>query len=424
MLELNLFSLKILQKISGLLNNNVGRNFGYLVILQGVNFILPLVTMPYLVRVLGSDKFGLVMFAQSFAVFFNVLVDFGFNLSATREIAVNKNNSTVVAEIFSSVLLIKGSLLILSFLVLLGLTFTVPNLKNESMVFLLSFGVVFGQAIFPIWYFQGIEKMQFVTITNVLAKVLFTILIFALIKEKSDYLLVPIFNTIGFVVAGIIGLVIALRSVKLVGPNWLKTKLRFKESFQLFISNLSVTLYTVSNTVILGFFTNNTLVGVYASFEKLILAVKNIYGPLFQAMFPWLSKKKEKEMGEITQKMILPLFGLGLSIFLVIYFAGDYILEVIYADEIISSYSNVFRLLGLIAVFSALNMLFNTLFLSVRKKYHERMLIMIVTGVLNLILGIGLVQSYDIWGIAITVTFSEFILLVFGGFYFYKFKNE
>lgn len=410
--------------LQNLLNNSVGRNFGYLVILQGVNFILPLITMPYLVNVLGSDKFGLVMFAQSFAVFFNVIVDFGFNLSATREIALNKNDHQAISEIFSSVFLIKIALLIVSFLILWLLTFVLSDLRKDSLVFILSYGVVFGQALFPIWYFQGIEKMQFVTITNVAAKVLFTVLIFLGIKGESDYLSVPIYNSIGFIISGFVGLVLAKRNVSFVRPNWKKTKVRFQEGFQLFISNLSVTLYTVSNTVILGFFTNNSIVGVYSSFEKLVLAVKNIYAPLFQAMFPWLSKKNSSEIGDITKKMILPLSIVGGLVFVIIFIWGDWILEIIYSDELILQYSNVFKFLGLIAFFSAINMLFNTLFLSAQKKYRERMRIMLITGVTNVIMGVILVQWFSIWGVAFTVVFSEFLLLVFGGYYFLKFKSE
>jgi len=402
----------------------VTKNFSSLVVLQGVNFILPLVTMPYLVRVLGSEKFGLVMFAQAFAIFFNVIVDYGFNLSATREISVHRENHDKVAEIFSSVFSIKILLLICSFIVLVLLTNVVPNLKSESTIFLLSFGVVVGQALFPIWYFQGIEKMQFVTLINVIAKVLFTVLIFTMVKSKTDYILVPVFNSVGFIIAGVLGLVIALKNISFKIPDREGTIVRFKESTQLFVSNLSVTMYTVSNTVILGFFTNNSLVGVYSSFEKLILAIKNVYAPLFQALFPWLSKKNNKEIDDISQKLILPLLAVGLLGFAVIYFGADLILELVYANDLISSYSNIFRLLGLIAVFSALNMLFNTLFLSARKKYKERMIIMLTTGLLNLALAIWLVQWMGIWGIAITVTFSEFLLLALGAYYFFRFKDD
>lgn len=402
----------------------IGKNFTSLVFLQGANFLLPLITLPYLVRVLGTEKFGLVMFAQSFALFFNVLVDFGFNLSATREISIHRNDKPKTSEIFSSVFIIKSALILLSIIVITIIILFIPRFNNDWKIYYLSFGVVIGQALFPIWYFQGIEKMSTITIINVFAKLLFTVLVLLLVKSDSDYLLVPIFNSIGFIIAGFIGLFSAMKYVKFIVPKKKITKKLFKESSQLFVSNLSVTLYTTSNTIILGLFTNNTLVGVYSSMEKLVLAIKNLYTPIFQAIFPWLSSKNKNEIINITKKLIPPLFTIGLIVSLTIFFFADFILNTIYANELITSYSNVFRILGLIAVFSSLNMLFNMLFLSTLKKYKERMKIIVTAGIFNVVLAIILVKHFNIYGIAITVTFTELLLLLFGWYYYNKIKNE
>ena len=402
----------------------ISKNFVSLILLQGANFLLPLITLPYLVRVLGTEQFGLVMFAQAFALFFNVLVDFGFNLSATREISINRKNKSKISEIFSSVFIIKGALILFSLIIITSIILLFPQFGNNWEIYYLSFGVVIGQALFPVWYFQGVEKMSTITIVNVFAKLIFTILILLLVKSKSDYLLVPLFNSIGFIIAGIIGLISAVKQINFIIPKKGVIKELFKESFQLFVSNLSVTLYTTANTIILGLFTNNTLVGVYSSMEKLVLAVKNLYSPIFQAIFPWVASKNKNEIIRITQKLILPLSVIGLSVSLFIFFFADFILTTIYADELITSYSNIFRILGLIAVFSSLNMLFNMLFLSTLKKYKERMKIIMVAGVINVTLAVILVQYFNIYGIAITVTFTEFLLLIFGWYYYNKIKNE
>jgi len=402
----------------------IGKNFGSLVLLQGANFLLPLITLPYLVRVLGTERFGLVMFAQSFALFFNVLVDFGFNLSATREISINRKDKHKASEIFSSVFLIKTVLILFSLIILTLIMVFIPRFNNDWGIYYLSFGIVIGQALFPIWYFQGIEKMSTITIINVFAKLVFTILVLLLVKSDEDYLLVPIFNSIGFILAGIIGLYTAFQYVNFIIPKKERVHKLFKESSQLFVSNLSVTLYTTSNTIILGLITNNTLVGVYSSMEKLVLAIKNLYTPIFQAIFPWLTSKKTKEIISTTKKLILPLFLIGLIVAITIFFFADFILNIVYANDLISSYSNVFRILGLIAVFSSLNMLFNMLFLSALKKYKERMKIIVTAGVCNVILAIILVNYFNIYGVAITVTFTELVLLLFGWYYYNKIKNE
>ncbi len=392
--------------------------------MQTANFLLPLLTLPYLVRVLGANLFGLVMFAQTFALFFNVLVDFGFNLSATREVSLHRNDRAKLSQIFSSVMSIKFLLIILSiFLITLIVTF-VPRFQMDWKIYYFSFGMVIGQALFPVWYFQGIEKMKIITYINILAKTIFTLLIFLVIKEDSDYLLVPIINAAGFIIAGLIGLSIALKNVTILKPKKVESLKLFRESSQLFVSNLSVTLYTLTNTLILGLFTNNTMVGIYASMEKLVIAVKNLYTPFFQAIFPWVSSKTKHEIITIVKKLILPLSIIGFLAFFIIFIAAKPILNLIYNNELISEYSSVFKILGLIAIFSALNMLFNTIMLSALKMYRERMKIMLVSGITNVILALTLVYYFGIYGIAISVAFTEFLLLIFGFLYFKVLKNE
>ena len=402
----------------------IGKNFSSLVILQGANFLLPLITLPYLVRVLGTERFGLVMFAQSFALFFFILVDFGFNLSATRAVSLNRNNKRKIDEIFSSVFIIKFFLILISLIIISLIVAFIPRFNKDWEIYFLSFGVVIGQALFPVWYYQGIEKMSLITVINVLAKLVFTILILVFVRSEVNYLMVPVFNSVGFIFAGIIGLLFAMKKVSFKTPKLKNLKILFKESSQLFVSNLSTTLYTTSNMLILGLFTNNSMVGVYASMEKLILAIKNLYTPIFQAIFPWLSSKKSDKVIIITSKLMLPLFILGSIIFLIIFFFAESILDIIYNDVLITSYSNVFRILGLIAIFSGLNMLFNMLFLSALKKYKERMKIILAAGIINLVLALIFVKFYNIYGIAITVTFTELVLLLLGWYYYSIIKNE
>lgn len=402
----------------------VGRNFLSLSTLQVVNVLLPLITLPYLVRVLGTERFGLVIFAQSFAVFFSILVDFGFNVSATREVAVNRSNRSRVNEIFSNVMAIKGVLLIFAFLLLLAIVFLIPRLAQDWSIYLLSFGVVAGQALFPQWLFQGVEKMSVITIVNLMAKLTFTILILVVIRKEEDYLLVPVFNSVGFILSGCIGLIWALRIVNPVKPRLGVIKVQFQESFQLFISNLATSLYSYSNVIILGALTNNASVGIYASMEKLVLAVKSLYTPFLQALFPYTASKKRSQVIQQVNSLIGPLSVIGIVVSVVMLLFAENILDLIYNDPLITGFSDVMRILSCIGLLSALSMLFNYLFLTSLKKYKERMKIMIYAGVFNVLTAGFLVTLYGIYGMAISTVLTEVLLLLMGAFYFYKIKNE
>lgn len=404
-------------------SNKVFKNYISLLLIQGTNLILPLITFPYLVRVLESEKFGLVMIAQSLMKFLIIIVDFGFNISATREVALLKNDKNKLSEFYWSIVCIKSVLLIISFLMLLGLTMSVNKLNLDPLVYLFSFGLVFGQGIFPAWFFQGIEKMQLITIVNVISKVFFTISIFFIILSPEDYILVPVLNGIGFIVAGLFGFIYSLRYVKFIVPKLQTIKNNVKSSFSLFISNFAVSFYSSSNTIILGFFIGDAIAGVYASMEKLILAIQSAYIPIYQALFPNLSTKNNVEIRKVIQRIKIPIAISGLCISLVIFFGAETILKVVFKDDLITSYYKILQILGIIALFSSLNMLYVTLFFPSVKRYQTRMKILIFGGLFNVALALSLVKEFSIYGIAISAVSTELFLVMLSS-YFYKKKTN
>lgn len=420
--------MKLLNKIAvGLRNKEkkvVAQNFISLVLLQGANYILPLLILPYLVRVLGAEKFGLVMFAQSLALFLTVFVDFGFNISGTREISLARENKEKTGEIFLAIMFIKLVLLSLAFGILYVIVNVFTRFSADAEVYLFSFGVVIGQALFPVWFFQGIEKMKFVTFINILAKVIFTVLVFFLVKSEADYFKVPIYNSLGFIVSGLIGFCLSFKYFRYKLPSFSLVKSLFVESSSLFVSNFATSLYTASNVFILGLFSGNIIAGVYASMEKLILAVKNVYVPLYQALYPWVARQENAEKTKIINKIMPPVFLVSTLITLVILIFAENILSIVYNDTVISSYANVFRVLSFISIFSGLNMLYNMLYFPAIKKYKVRMNILIFGGVFNMVLNLILVQFYGIYGIAVIVTTTELFLVFIGYYYFKKLSSE
>ena len=179
------------------------KNILSLSILQGGNYILPLITIPYLLRVIGIDYFGLLAFANAIVVYFLIFSDYGFDLSATNKIAIFRENRSKVNDVFCSVLLIKLTIASIGFLILLLMTYLISKLSLHREIYLYTYGLVFGQALIPLWLFQGMEKMKYMTIFNLLAKVTATVSIFIFIKTTEDFFLVPILTAMGYILAGI-----------------------------------------------------------------------------------------------------------------------------------------------------------------------------------------------------------------------------
>ncbi len=318
-------------------------NFFSLSVLQAFTYILPLLTLPYLVRVLGVDKFGLVMFAQAFLMFFNILVDYGFNLSATREVSIHRDDKNKITEIFSSVMSIKAILIVVSFLILTIVVFSFEKFSSDWELYYLSFLLVVGNAMFPVWYFQGMEKMKYITIVNIISKILFTILIFVVIQEPSDYIYVPLLNGFGFILGGVISLyIIVYKFNQPFDFNNLKIKEHIENGFHVFLSISSSTVLSASPILLIGIFIDYTMAGYYSAFEKLVSAVKSFFYIINQTFFPRLSKIysenkenylqlwKKLSFYTILSSVFLCLFIYLISDFLLSYYLGDNFMEHIY----------------------------------------------------------------------------------------------
>lgn len=267
-------------------------NFFSLSVLQFATYLAPLITLPYLVRILGPSRFGLVELARAISMYFILVTDYGFDLSATQEISVHRDNPRRLSEIFSAVLLLKLFLTVLSFVALAAGVLAVPKLRGDWPVYLLAFGTVVGQSLFPVWLFQGLERMKYTAVLTILSKLAVVVAIFAFIRQGSDYIYVPVVYSGGTIAMGVAGLLVALWvfPVRLILPSRAILKRELVDGWHLFVSRMSVSLYTTSNTVILGLFASNTVVAYYVAGEKIVRAIQGLQFPLAQAVFPHIGR--------------------------------------------------------------------------------------------------------------------------------------
>lgn len=252
----------MIKRIKDLINriqkSNDGRtviaNFSYLSLLQIAGYAFPLITMPYLARVIGAEGFGKIAFASAVIVWIQTIADWGFTFTATRDVAQNKHSKDTVSRIFSNVLWARLFLTIVSGLILVLAIIFIPFIKENADIILITFLMVPGHILFPEWFFQAIEKMKYTTIFNIIIKLLFTIAVFAFIRDRNDYILQPFFTTIGYLVCGIGAMFLILYKwgFKLHAPHWCNILRTIKSSTDVFLNNLMPNLYNSFSVMLLG----------------------------------------------------------------------------------------------------------------------------------------------------------------------------
>lgn len=395
-------------------------NFLSLGVMQGANFILPLLTLPYLVRVLGAEKFGLLAFATTTVNYFVILTDFGFNLSATREISVHRDDHNKITEIFNSVMQVKFVLMLVSFVFLSVLVFSFDKFRQDSIVYFLTFGTVVGQVFFPVWFFQGMERMKYITCLNILSKLIFTIAIFVFVHKQEDYLFVPALTALGFIVAGVWSLTLIKRDfgVKFKLVSFSTARGYFMDSSQYFLSRVSVSIYTSSNAFVLGLFTNNTVVGYYAMAEKLYQALQGLYLPLVNAIYPFIAKGRNITLF----KKIFSCAVIGNSILIAsLFLTSGQLLGLVFGLDAGVMTEDVFRVLLVAALIVVPSILLGYPFLGALGKARHANLSVVYGSVFHFILLSLLVLFNQVEGftVAVAVLLTESLVFIYR-FYFSK----
>jgi PST family polysaccharide transporter len=279
-------------------NRGLIANFGYLSVLQVLNLVLPLVTYPYLIRVLGSEVFGTVIFAQAIAAYFSMIINYGFNITATRDISVNRHNPEKIKQIVSGVLTVKAGLWVVSLLLLLILVLVIPQLSADKWLYILSFGICFQELLLPVWYFQGTEKMKYITIFQFVSRVSFVVLIFLFVNQPHHYLLVPVFYGLGALMGGTgaLALLFSLKDVQFIRQPLSYLKALLKDGLAIFFSRISSVITERANVLVIGSFLGMSQVAYYDFAIKVLHALKVPADILVQTVFPRIAQTQSKKL--------------------------------------------------------------------------------------------------------------------------------
>lgn len=378
-------------------------NFSYLLLLKIAGYIFPLITIPYLARTIGVEGFGKIAFAAAVIVWFQTIADWGFNYTATREVAKNREDWSKVSIIFSNTLWARVLLMLASFLILIVAVYVVPYLEEYRHILLVTFLLIPGHILFPDWFFQAVERMKYITIFNLISKALLTALVFIFIKEKSDYILQPLFISIGYLISGMCAMYIILFRWQVTLhqphlPSMLKT---IRESTDVFINNLLPNFYKSFSNILLGVFSGNIANGLLDAGNRFSEISQQFMVLITRTFFPYLSRKSN------NHKLYAKLnFLVSIAFFLVLFISSPLIIKTFYTEEFYPAIL-ILKILSVSIIFSSLTLTYGTNYMII--KGHEKALrnITFISSAIGFVLSFPLIYNYGAIGAAITITLSR-----------------
>ncbi|EMB7843716.1 oligosaccharide flippase family protein [Vibrio vulnificus] len=399
------------------------KNISSLSAIQIGNLLVPLLSFPYLVRVLGEEYFGQLSFCLSVIVFSQMIVDLGTGNYAAREISVFKSDINRKIDFFINIIKLRFVVCFFLYFLLFGLTYSIQKFSNVKELLLLTYIACFGYAINCDWYFVGIQKNFSYLKILLIGKLLNLLLIFIFVKEISDINFIPIANGLSVILVSIFGIILALKDINLTNRKVIFSSLfnlYFLElgikSSQLFVSKIAIEFYRGINPIILGLIADYKTVGYYVVAEKIITIIQTFQFPVGRALLPYMTEKSRDNGDGVVLKIGMSTLPYTVFIYvllaLTVYlFSSEFVMIVSGSNN-----ENIVRnlkILSIVLIFGGVNYFISMGVLIPLKKDRELAKMLVTVGVLNVALVTCLIFILKDFGASISLVISELILSIF-----------
>lgn len=401
----------------------------YLTLFQGLNYAIPLLLTPYLMYVLGAKNYGLIGFSQAVMAYLVLITDFGFNLSATKRIATYVSNKVKLSKIFYSTVAAKIFFFIISSSILIILYF-IPQLNMYRFALICGFPLLLGSTFTFTWFFQGIGEIRKITFMSTIARFLIIPLIFFYVKSPEDVYLAIFLQSLVFLVTAIFSLYWIYYRCNLLDKVEIKRTYIYyeiKESYPLFLSTASVSIYTQFFIIILGLTASAEAVGRYSATDKIVRSLTVLfYNPIMQVFYPkivTLVKTNTELAFKTFKKLLISIAIIMLCASVVIFFSGGIV------EHFLKGYKGIGNLLKIAAItpfFIGIGGVIGQIGLlalgNKRDKFNYQKTYLIA-GPCSLVLVLILTRTYQETGALLSMVLTEFIVFLLMIYYF-NVKNK
>jgi O-antigen/teichoic acid export membrane protein len=408
---------------------SVKTNYIYTVTLNLSQIIFPLITFPYVTRVLGPSGLGITNFATSFTNYFIILATFGINIYGQREVAKHRNNKADLSRVFNQMLFIHLSATLFFFLIYLGIVLGFSKFRAEPILYALS-GAFLWLNIFSIeWFYLGIEKFSFITIRTVITRIVFVIAIFLLVKSKSDYILYYALIIISTCIPFIVNMVYAKRFITISLTAFYNLQEIWRHFKNLIYSSLymSITsIYAGFSIIYLGFVSTNENVGYFAVANKLYTVVLSFFTALTVVLYPRLSsliaQKDEKEFKRLIDKSFDVFLPVSVTIAIISILVSKHVIHLFAGNKFEKSILILQIYMPLVVVVGTAQIYVSQILFPLQKD-KQILINLIIVASISVLLNMVLVTKFTLMGAIIALVISETLMTTLLGILVYRYQK-
>ena len=391
------------------------KNFFNLIINQGINIFIALLATRILFERLGEAQFGLVNLALSIVLLLSISVSYGYHLNGPKRIALFRDDFVKKQTLINEIILTRIIIAIGMAIFLFCLTYYFGFFKSYASLVYYSLILLFSQALFPMFYFQGNDKIAWFSLVNIFAKGAYLLLILLFIKTPNDATYVNfLFGFTALTVYIVFWIIIYKKEkIKWVWVSIHNIKKRFIENFQFFISSIAGHVSIHGGLIILASFVNNTILGEFALAQKIALLMRMV--PVFftQAILQnatVLFKKDKIEFNSYVNRIFITGLSITLGMGLMVFLLSKWIIFLLAGSFVIYS-ETILKILAFIPFLSMLN--FNNMIkILVDEKKYLLTRATWITAIVMLILATIGSYYYGGYGLSIALVLTEIVSFI------------
>lgn len=385
-----------------------------------LNIIFPIITFPYVSRVLSVGEVGKYNFSNSYVTYFILIAELGISTYAIREGAKFRDNrddiSTFASQVFSiNIISTIGSYVIL----FLSLIFFSKLHAYQASILIFSIQIIFT-TLGTEWIYSIFEEYTYITVRSIVFKVLSVVALFIFVRHRGDYLnyaAITVFSAVG---SNILNYLHAKQFCTIHFTFKIDWKQHIKPILVIFASNIAISIYLILDTTMLGIMKNNFVVGIYSVSTKLYTIVKNLIAAVLTVTIPRFAllwgKRKVREYRKLLLQISDVLALMSIPIAVGVYMLAPQIVMLLSSEKYLRAVTSL-RLLCPALVFSILSWVFSSCVLIPANRESKVLLISIVAAVANFILNIILIPKFSENAAGFTTSVSEIISLIMGIYY-------